>query len=54
VAILSAALPVGSGPFVLAQAQGIYVRRTSTVMLITTALAIVTISILFLIFPIEG
>jgi malonate transporter len=52
VAILCAALPVGSGPFVLAQAHGIYVRRTSTVMLVTTALGVVTASVFFLIFPI--
>lgn len=51
VAILSAALPIGSGPFVLAQAQGIYVRRTSTVMLVTTVVSVVTISVFFLIFP---
>lgn len=51
VAILSAALPIGSGPFVLAQAQRIYVRRTSTVMLVTTVLSTVTISALFLLFP---
>lgn len=51
VAILSAALPIGSGPFVLAQAQGIYVRRTSTVMLVTTLLSVVTISGFFLFIP---
>lgn len=51
VAILSAALPIGSGPFVLAQAHGIYVRRTSTVMLVTTVLSLVTISVVFAIFP---
>lgn len=51
VAIMSAALPIGSGPFVLAQAQGIYVRRTSTVILITTVLSTVTISVFFLLFP---
>lgn len=51
VAILSAALPIGSGPFVLAQAQGIYVRRTSTVMLVTTVLSVATISVFFLLFP---
>lgn len=51
VAILSAALPIGSGPFVLAQAQGIYVRRTSTVMLVTTVLSVGTISVYSLIFP---
>lgn len=51
VAILSAALPIGSGPFVLAQAHNVYVRRTSTVMLATTALSIVSLSVFFLIFP---
>lgn len=51
VAVLSAALPVGSGPFVLAQAYGTYVRRTSTVMLVTTVLSIFTVSALFLAFP---
>lgn len=51
VAILSAALPIGSGPFVLAQAQGIYVRRTSTVMLVTTVLSVATISVFFIFFP---
>ena len=51
VAILSAALPIGSGPFVLAQAHGIYVRRTSTVMLVTTLLSVVTISGFFVLFP---
>ncbi len=51
VAIMSAALPIGSGPFVLAQAQGIYVRRTSTVMLITTVLSVLSITIFFVMFP---
>ena len=51
VAILLAALPIGSGPFVLAQAQGIYVRRTSTVMLVTTVLSIATVSAFLVVFP---
>lgn len=51
VAIMSAALPIGSGPFVLAQAQGVYVRRTSTVMLVTTVVSVFTLSAFFLIFP---
>lgn len=51
VGIMLAALPIGSGPFVLAQAQGIYVRRTSTAMLATTILSIVTVSAFFLMFP---
>lgn len=51
VAVLCAALPIGSGPFVLAQAQNIYVRRTSTAMLATTALSIATVSIILILFP---
>lgn len=51
VGILLAALPIGSGPFVLAQAQGVYVRRTSTAMLVTTMLSVVTVSAFFLVFP---
>ena len=51
VAVLCAALPIGSGPFVLAQAQNIYVRRTSTAMLATTALSIATVSIVLILFP---
>lgn len=51
VAILSAALPIGSGPYVLAQAQGVYAARTSTAMLVTTVLSVLTISVVFLIFP---
>lgn len=51
VAIMSAALPIGSAPFVLAQAHGIYVRRTSTVMLITTVLSVLTVSLFFVIYP---
>jgi len=54
VAILSAALPIGSGPFVLAQAQSIYVRRTSTVMLVTTVAAVLTLSGFFMIWPPAG
>ena len=51
VGILLAALPIGSGPFVLAQAQGVYPRRTSTAMLVTTVVSIVTVSAFFLVFP---
>lgn len=51
VAILLAALPIGSGPFVLAQAHGVYVGRTSTVMLVTTVLSFATISLYFIILP---
>ncbi len=51
VGILLAALPIGSGPFVLAQAQGVYPRRTSTAMLVTTVVSVVTVSGFFLVFP---
>ncbi len=51
IAILSAALPIGSGPFVLAQAKGVYVQPTSAVMLVTTILSVATISLFFVYFP---
>ena len=54
VAILSAALPIGSGPFVLAQAQNLYVRRTSTVLLVTTVLSVLSLSVFFVLFPPAG
>jgi len=51
VAVLMAALPTGAGSFVLAQAYGIYVLRTSSVILLSTVLSVVTISIYFILFP---
>jgi len=51
VAILMAALPTGAGSFVLAQAYGIYVLRTSSVILTSTVLSVATISIFFFWFP---
>lgn len=51
VAILMAALPTGAGSFVLAQAYGVYVLRTTSAILITTVFSLATISILFLLFP---
>lgn len=51
VAVLMAALPTGAGSFVLAQAYGLYVQRTSSVILISTVLSVATISIFFLLFP---
>lgn len=51
VAVLMAALPTGAGSFVLAQAYGIYVLRTSSVILLSTVLSVVTISIYFIVFP---
>ena len=51
VAILMAALPTGTGSFVLAQAYGVYVLRTSSATLATTVLSVVTIAIFFIVFP---
>lgn len=51
VAVLMAALPTGSGSFVMAQAYGIYVARTSSVILISTLLSVLTLAVFFVIFP---
>jgi malonate transporter len=51
VAILMAALPTGTGSFVLAQAYGVYVLRTSSATLATTVLSVITIAIFFVAFP---
>ncbi|MEC9369304.1 MAG: AEC family transporter [Pseudomonadota bacterium] len=51
IAILMAATPTGAGSFVLAQAYGLYVQRTSSVILISTVLSIFTLSAIFLIYP---
>lgn len=51
VAVLMAAMPTGAGSFVLAQNYGIYVQRTSSVILIGTVLSIATISLFFLLLP---
>jgi len=50
-AILMAALPTGAGSFVLAQAYGVYVLRTSSAILAGTVIAVATLSVFFLIFP---
>ncbi|MEK9673162.1 MAG: AEC family transporter [Rhodospirillaceae bacterium] len=47
VIVMLAALPVGASCFVLAQQQGVYIRRTSTATLISTAVAVLTISAFF-------
>jgi len=51
VAILMAALPTGAGSFVLAQAYGVYVLRTSSVILAGTVFSVATISVFFIFFP---
>ena len=50
-AVLMAALPTGSSTFVLAQVYGVYVLRTSSVILWSTVLSVATISAFFLVFP---
>jgi malonate transporter len=51
VAVLMAALPTGAGSFVLAQAYGIYVLRTSSAILASTVASVLTISAFFIMFP---
>lgn len=51
VAVMMAALPTGTGGFVLAQTYGIYVLRTSSVTLVSTVLSVATISLFFVLFP---
>lgn len=51
VAVLMAALPTGAGCFVLAQAYGLYVQRTSAVIFVSTVLSVLTLSLLFAILP---
>ncbi len=48
VAVVMAALPAGANCFVVAQRYGVYVQRASSGILISTALSVVTVSILFL------
>ena len=47
VLVMLAALPTGASCFVLAQQQMVYIRRTSTATLISTALAVITIGAFF-------
>jgi len=54
VAVLMAALPTGSGSFVLAQACGLYVARTSSVILISTVLSVITMAVFFAVYPPAG
>lgn len=54
VAILMAALPTGTGSYVLAQAYGEYVLRTSSAILLTTLLSVVSVAVFFLVFPPHG
>ena len=45
-AVLLAALPMGGNPFVVAQNFGIYAARSSTAILVSTALAVASFSAL--------
>lgn len=51
VAVLMATLPTGAGSFVLSLSYGLYVQRTSSVILISTIASVATISIFYAIFP---
>jgi hypothetical protein len=46
IAVLAAALPIGGNLFVVAQSFGIYAARSSTAILVSTAAAVVTFSLL--------
>jgi predicted permease len=46
VAVILAALPAGQNGFILAQRYGIYVQRSAGAVLITTAISVVTVSLL--------
>jgi predicted permease len=52
--VLMAALPTGAGTFVLAQAYGVYVLRTSSAILWGTVLSVATLTALFAAFPPGG
>jgi len=47
VAVVMAALPAGANCFVVAQRYGVYVQRASSGILLSTAVSVVTVSILF-------
>lgn len=49
--LLMAALPTGAGTFVLAQAYGVYVLRTSSAILWGTVLSVATLTAFFVAFP---
>ena len=51
VAVLMATLPTGAGSFVLSLSYGLYVQRTSSVILISTIASVATISVFYAIFP---
>jgi malonate transporter len=46
VAVILAALPAGQNGFILAQRYGIYVQRSASTVLITTAISVVTVALL--------
>ncbi len=46
IAVLLAALPIGGNLFVVAQTFGIYSARSSTAILVSTAVAVVSFSVL--------
>jgi predicted permease len=46
VATILAALPAGANAFILAERYGVYLERTATCVLVTTALSVVTVALL--------
>jgi malonate transporter len=46
VATILAALPAGANAFILAERYGVYLERTATCVLVTTALSVVTVTLL--------
>ncbi len=53
VAILGAALPVAANVFIVARQYDTYVDRTSSAILVSTAISVVTVSILLTILPLD-
>ena len=47
-AVILAALPTGATVFVVAQRYGVYVQRSSALILISTVLSVASLSVLFL------
>jgi predicted permease len=52
-AVILAALPTGATVFVIAQRYGIYVQRSSALILVSTVLSLATLSVLFLVLGFE-
>ncbi|MFN4089827.1 MAG: AEC family transporter [Alphaproteobacteria bacterium] len=51
IAVLCAALPTGANVFLLAQRHGVYLQRSATVVLVSTALSIASLSLILTLAP---